>query len=244
MSVDYNNFATTFSQSRKNMKWEEIDYFIDFLKNQNPSPARGRLGGGGVSILDVGCGNGRLLAHIENSGIKIDNYLGTDLSVGLIDEAKKLHPHHNFQVLDMLDLQKLRIESTPSIKGARGFSTIKNFDYIFFIASFHHLHTIEERLEVLKQAKNLIKPDGIIFMTNWALNSELNSEKYKNSVIKNSKNEFGSEDYNIKIGEFTRFYHCFSSDELEFLFKETGFEVVENRLFENGRNWVSIIENR
>jgi hypothetical protein len=81
-------------------------------------------------------------------------------------------------------------------------------------------------------------------MTNWALNSELNSEKYKNSVIKNSKNEFWSEDYNIKIGEFTRFYHCFSSDELEFLFKETWFEVVENRLFENGRNWVSIIENR
>jgi hypothetical protein len=46
MSVDYNNFATTFSQSRKNMKWEEIDYFIDFLNNQNSSPARRRLGGG------------------------------------------------------------------------------------------------------------------------------------------------------------------------------------------------------
>jgi hypothetical protein len=26
--TDYNNFAETFSRSRKNMKWEEIDYFI------------------------------------------------------------------------------------------------------------------------------------------------------------------------------------------------------------------------
>jgi hypothetical protein len=27
--VDYNNFAKTFSSSRKNMKWEEIDYFLE-----------------------------------------------------------------------------------------------------------------------------------------------------------------------------------------------------------------------
>jgi hypothetical protein len=31
--VDYNNFAKTFSASRKNMKWEEIDYFLDKIKN-------------------------------------------------------------------------------------------------------------------------------------------------------------------------------------------------------------------
>jgi hypothetical protein len=59
----------------------------------------------------------------------------------------------------MLDLQKLQFESTPLIKGARGFSHTEKFDSIFFIASFHHLHTIEQRLEVLKKAKNLIKPD-------------------------------------------------------------------------------------
>jgi hypothetical protein len=26
--VDYNNFAKEFAKSRKNMKWEEIDYFL------------------------------------------------------------------------------------------------------------------------------------------------------------------------------------------------------------------------
>jgi len=201
------------------MKWEEIDYFIDFLNKKNNN---------WVSILDVGCWNGRLLVHIENSWIKIDNYLWTDLSVWLIDEAKKLHSNHRFQVLDMVSISEID----------------KKFDSIFFIASFHHLHTIEQRLEVLKQAKNLLKPDWVIFMTNWTLNSELNSEKYKNSIISNSKNEFGSQDYNIKIGEFTRFYHSFTLEELDFLFKETWFEIVENRLFENGRNWVSIVENR
>jgi hypothetical protein len=32
MSVDYNDFAKTFSNSRKKMKWEEIDYFLSFLE--------------------------------------------------------------------------------------------------------------------------------------------------------------------------------------------------------------------
>jgi SAM-dependent methyltransferase len=66
----------------------------------------------------------------------------------------------------------------------------KKFDYIFFIASFHHLDLIETRLDVLKKAKNLLKENGNIFMANWALNSELNKEKYSNSKIQNSENQF------------------------------------------------------
>jgi hypothetical protein len=27
--VDYNNFAKTFSKSRKNMKWLEMEYFLE-----------------------------------------------------------------------------------------------------------------------------------------------------------------------------------------------------------------------
>jgi hypothetical protein len=28
LQVDYDNFAKTFSKSRENMKWEEIEYFL------------------------------------------------------------------------------------------------------------------------------------------------------------------------------------------------------------------------
>jgi hypothetical protein len=31
MATDYNNFAKTFSSSRKNMKWEELEYFFSLL---------------------------------------------------------------------------------------------------------------------------------------------------------------------------------------------------------------------
>jgi len=31
--MNYNNFAKTFSDSRKNMKWEEIDFFTNYVKD-------------------------------------------------------------------------------------------------------------------------------------------------------------------------------------------------------------------
>ena len=69
--TNYNNFAQTFSRSRKNMKWEEIDYFISsYLKDVQWK-----------SILDIGCGSGRLLQQFSHY-FNIDEikYLWVDVS--------------------------------------------------------------------------------------------------------------------------------------------------------------------
>jgi len=214
MSVDYNNFAKTFSKSRKNMKWEEIDYFISFLEWEK-----------NISILDIWCGNWRFLKFLKENNINFKKYLWVDLSKWLLEEAKREHQENNFLNLNMLNIGKINEE----------------FNNIFFIASFHHLDNLEDRLNVLRKAYDLLEVWAKIFMTNWALNSELNKEKYKNSIIKDSKNKFGSLEYNIKIWEFDRYYHCFDLSELEYLFKEVWFEIIENRLFDNKRNFISIL---
>ena len=118
----------------------------------------------------------------------------------------------------------------------------EQFNNIFLIASFHHLSNYQDRLEVLKKLYKILEKKWTIYMTNWSLNSELNKEKYKKSIINNSKNEFWSLDYNIKIWEFDRYYHCFDLSELEKLFSEAWFEIIENREFENKRHFVSIIK--
>ncbi|MCD5385186.1 class I SAM-dependent methyltransferase [Candidatus Gracilibacteria bacterium] len=217
MSVDYNNFAKTFSNSRKKMKWEEIDYFLSFLEGEK-----------NIKILDIGCGNGRFLGVLKDKNINLNRYLGIDLSKGLLDEAKIIHINNEFLELNMLEIDKID----------------SKFDYIFFIASFHHLDNISDREQVLKNAHSLLNKNGKIFMTNWALNSDLNEKRYSKSIIENSKNTFGSLDYSIKIGKFTRYYHCFSLDELKYLFNKTGFKIIENRLFENRRNFISIIQKK
>lgn len=209
--VDYNNFAKTFSASRENMKWEEIEYF---LWNYDLEAK---------TILDIWCGNGRFLAALKEKKLKFHKYLWLDLSIWLLEEASKLHPENQFLNLNMLDLDK--IES--------------KFDAIFFIASFHHLQTLEDRIEVLKKAKNLLSQDWKIFFTNWNL---IGQERYKKSEITNSQNIFWSLDFNIKIWEFDRYYHGFTLKELDYLFKETWFELIENRVFDSGRNIISVVK--
>lgn len=79
-------------------------------------------------------------------------------------------------------------------------------------------------------------------MTNWALDSDLNQIKYNESKIIWSENRFASSDYTIKFWEFDRFYHCFSLSELEYLAEKSGLKIKENRLFENQKNYITILE--
>jgi len=225
-NVEYDSFAKTFSNSRKNMKWEEISYFLWFLDKN-------------INILDIWCWNGRFLWELKKIGINKENYLWLDLSVWLIEEAIKFHPWFNFKELNMLDLNKL-----INLPFSRGVPVGGGVSYIFFIASFHHLNSIGDRLEVLKNTYNLLEAGWMIFMTNWALDSQLNNTKYNNSIIKWSNNKFWSTDYNIKIWKYERFYHCFSLDELEYLSKEAWFDIIENREFENKKNYILILKKR
>jgi len=84
------------------------------------------------------------------------------------------------------------------------------FDGIFFIASFHHLMTREERVLVLSQAKKLLSDTGKIVMINWNL-LHPTQQKYQSSQKKIYHD--GSADYEIKIGAHKRFYHAFSHEE-------------------------------
>ncbi len=48
--MSYDAYATTFSNSRKNLQWPELDHIIEDMQQC-----------GYTSVLDIGCGNGRFL---------------------------------------------------------------------------------------------------------------------------------------------------------------------------------------
>ena len=52
----------------------------------------------------------------------------------------------------------------------------------------------------------------------------------------------GNHDFDIKIGANSRYYHGFTLEELDVLFKKTDVQVIENRIFEGERNIVSVIK--
>ncbi len=77
--MSYDAFATTFSNSRKNLHWPELEYIIKDIRTQWYT-----------SILDIGCGNWRFLEEIKKIQYKIQEYYGIDSSGEMIKEAQKL----------------------------------------------------------------------------------------------------------------------------------------------------------
>lgn len=208
--VNYDAYAETFSNSRKNLRWWELDAIIEDMVQS-----------GYMSVLDVGCGNGRLIEQLtmNNEQWVITDYLGIDNSAGMITEARKIHPNHQFEVCPMESLWKSEYLKPTS------------YDAIVFLASFHHLETREERIHVLKDIRRYLTPAGAIYMTNWNLRDQ---QRYE-------KNHQWDGDFDIKIWEYSRYYHGFTLEELAELFETTGYKIVENKIFEWGRNiWSKI----
>jgi len=210
---DYDNFSKTFAKSRKNMKWVEIEYFMSFLLSRFHKDDK-------LRILDIWCGSWRLLNYLNTTFSNID-YLWIDSSVWMIEEAKNEFPWFDFKVLDMTEVDKLE----------------NKFDIIFFIASYHHLSSFEQRIETLKQVKAKLNLGWLVIMTNWNLLGERNFSKYEKNYIWNW-------DFQIKIWDYNRYYHSFEISELENLFANEDFEIKENRIFDNENNIISVIQKK
>nr|WTA68187.1 class I SAM-dependent methyltransferase [Micromonospora sp. NBC_00855] len=58
-------------------------------------------GAGGGPVADVGCGTGRITAHLHTLGV---DAFGIDLSPGMIEVARRDHPELRFEVGSMTDL--------------------------------------------------------------------------------------------------------------------------------------------
>ncbi len=207
--MSYDAFATTFSNSRKNLHWPELEYIIADM-----------IAHGSTSVLDIGCGNGRFIEQSLGSGLFMKHYFWIDSSSWMIWEAEKLYPTDEFYNFDVCSMQ-----SFVYVKW------MQKYNSILLLASFHHLESQEERIQVLENTKKLLKPNGRIYMTNWNLRDQA---KYETSHRWDG-------DYDIKIGAYSRYYHGFTVDELAGLFEDTGYRVIENRIFDGGRNIVSII---
>src|SRR3989338_5509558 len=103
---DYDAMAVGFSKSRV-FPWGDFEVFFPYYRKN-------------FRVLDLGCGNGRLLTFLDKQGY--ESYLGLDQSQELLKLAFKEHPGNRFVFDDMT-------EKLPAEK----------FDALFAIASFHHV---------------------------------------------------------------------------------------------------------
>lgn len=102
-----------------------------------------RAGGGGP-VADVGCGPGRLTAHLRGLGA---DAFGIDLSPGMIDIARRDHPGLRFEVGSMTDLQL----GDASVAG--------------LIAWFSLIHVPDDEIPtVLAHFHRVLRPGGVLLV--------------------------------------------------------------------------------
>lgn len=133
----YNQISEQFSASRGYI-WPDLKPFLNEVLPKS-------------SVLDLGCGNGRLLLGLPSNA----DYLGIDESNNLLVKAKELHSKNIF------------IEG--DITKEETWQNLPKYDYIFCIAVIHHLPSHHQHLFLLNEIKKHLKPNGKVLITAWNL---------------------------------------------------------------------------
>lgn len=198
----YNTSGEYFSKTRTRL-WPEIEPYLEKLK-------------AGDLVLDLGCGNGRLLTGIE----KDVDYLGIDFSQTLVNKAKKLHPKRKFAIADITQ------EST--------WKPLPKFDAIFCIAVLHHIPTRKMQLSFLKRMHVHAKKKGFVFISVW----NLWQPKYWKYHLSRKSLKLKSQNprwlYFPFQRKYSRFLVTFDRRYLTNLLSAAGFKKI--KLFYSGKN--------
>ncbi|MDD4607356.1 MAG: class I SAM-dependent methyltransferase [Patescibacteria group bacterium] len=212
---DYELIANHFSQTRVK-PWPEMLEFKKYVQSND-------------KILDLGCGNGRLIQVFTDLNI---DYTGIDISANLIKLARVNYPASNYKFLVGDMTQSLPLED-------------KKFDAVFCIAAFQHIPDVDLRQQVLKEIKRIIKPGGYLIMTNWNLRKWNLIFKYKlwhlllNFKSKNLEKGDTLIPWKLQNKIIQRYYHAFTLKELERLFKYTSWQIIKQYKIKD--NLISII---
>ena len=211
-SAEYWNLtrSKTYGES-KSLNWPVTQKYLDKLK-------------AGQTLLDVGCGNGRLVSGLANNV----RYLGFDFSKRLVTEAKRNFPLFEFEYGNMVE------ENTWEGKDM--------YDAIFSVAVLHHLPEREQQLFVLGHMRDKLKEHGFIYISVWNLWQEKYSQAHLDSIELKKKNKRWVEIPFAK--KWKRF--CFQMDVpyLIDLFPEAKLEIEEIYYADGEGNKSDIVNGR
>jgi len=114
------------------------------------------------SILDYGCGYGRICNELINIGYT--NVLGVDSSQKMIDRGKREFPHI---CLDCIQGNDLPFESN-------------SFDAIVLFAVLTCMPTNDGQQSLIHELFRILRPNGILYVSDyWLQNNEQNISRYK-----------------------------------------------------------------
>ncbi len=171
-----------------------------------------------AAILDFGCGYGRTLAELAESGYR--NLCGVDLSDKLVERGRRLFP--------TLDL-RVSPPSTLEFPDA-------SFDAVILFAVLTCVVDDAEQETLVAETRRVLRPGGVLYVNDFLLNDdERNRDRYERChSATNGRFAFGT--FELSDGATLRHH---SEERVRTLFKSLETEAFERRVFRTMNGHVS-----
>jgi len=212
--IFYSTFATSFSETRESAR--ELEVILPYIAD-------------GARVLDLGCGNGRVVAMLARQRRGV-TYVGVDASAELVARCTMQDAREakgaTFFVADIA--QSEWIDSLPPLGEGQG---MRVYDCVLMLAVLHHIPGGDVRARILRQARELLAPQGRIVVSTWQFmdNERMRKKIVPWSVVEIDERELEPGDVLLnwkRGGVGLRYCHWIGEDELHTLATQAGLKIM------------------
>jgi SAM-dependent methyltransferase len=210
----YRDHAREFSATRGH-PWPGWRHVVDGLSIPEDRP---------LDVLDLGCGNGRLVMYLAERLHGAVRYTGVDASRPLLDEARRRHRIHAWAHFVEADF----IGEPPAIALPGG-----PFDWIAVFGVLHHVPGFDRRRELLEAGRDRLAPGGRLTVSLWRFLDDMRWRRrilvWSDADIAVDRARLEPGDHLLRWGERDAFRFCHHVDDAEWerLARATGLGEVE-----------------
>ncbi len=221
----YSEFAHSFSETRSSASGR-LDRVLTYI----PSGAR---------VLDVGCGNGRLVERLEREGRSV-TYVGVDAVPELVSIAEQR------RALLRLSTAEFRVADITA-PGWNRDVPYAPFDVVVALAVLHHIPGHERRAELLRDVHAILRAGGTFVMTNWhfARNERMRKKMVGWETVGIDERELEPGDALLhwkRGGTGYRYCHLLTQAEVKGLAAASGFRVTDQFYADADLNLYSVLK--
>lgn len=134
----------------------------------------------GNNALDFGCGTGRSTRFLQKLGFTV---VGVDISKEMLKKARELDPEGDYRLVGEGDFNQFKRQA---------------FDLVLFAFTFDNIPTMDEKVKILRETKNLLKSQGR--MVNLVSSPEIYTHEWSSFSTKDfPENKWAESGDNVKI---------------------------------------------
>ena len=146
------------------------------------------------SLLDVGCGNGRLAQAVDEAGLTL-RYTGVDASDALLAIAAQYAGALSNVTATFLQVDISRDDWASKVPAS-------DYEAIALLAVLHHIPGWERRVALLRALRGLLAADGMIIVSVWQF---LNEERLRRKIV--PWQEVGLHESDLEPGDYLLDWH-------------------------------------